>query len=146
MERQHPAGKIPLLSSSSQILSKGEGIFMYRTLIVRTAIFIASTQGNLDLFPRWRFWSQGWRRGLRKVKAPTLSLSISNSRGKWSWADKKNKDPIPVPPSSSDRCLPEFREAANQYQANYFLSMFDDQREHCKIGRVHLSGWKQNAS
>ena len=33
MERQYPDDKIPLLSSSSQILSKGEGVFMYRTLI-----------------------------------------------------------------------------------------------------------------
>jgi DNA-binding NarL/FixJ family response regulator len=130
MERLHPPGDILLLSSPSQILSKGEGILMCRTLIVEDSNFYRQLLKETlkSRFAKMEILEAGdGEEALRKmmVSPPDLifvDIKLPGESGLELTRKIKAQYPATTVIILTSYDLPEYREAANQYRANYFLS------------------------
>jgi len=155
MERQAPPHDIPLLSSPSQILSKGEGIFMYRTLIVEDSNFYRQLLKETlkSRFPKMEILEAGdGEEALRKITGSSphlvfVDIKLPGESGLELTKKIKAQYPNTTVIILTSYDLPEYREAANQFHANYFLSKGTTTKESVvKLVESIISGWEKNTS
>ena len=155
MERQYPAGMIPLLTPSSQILPKGEGIFMYRTLIVEDSNFYRQLLKETlrSRFPKMEILEAGdGEEAVQKITGSSphlifIDIKLPGESGLELTRKIKAQYPTTTVIILTSYDLPEYREAANQYQANYFLAKGTTTKESIvKLVESIITGWEKNAS
>jgi DNA-binding NarL/FixJ family response regulator len=155
MERQSPAEPISLLSSPSQILLKGEGTFMYRTLIVEDSNFYRQLLRDTlrSKFPKMEILEAGdGEEALRKITGSLphlifIDIKLPGESGLELTRKIRAGYPSTIIIILTSYDLPEYREVANQYQANYFLSKGTTTKESIvKLVESIIAGWDKNAS
>jgi DNA-binding NarL/FixJ family response regulator len=155
MERQIPAEHLSLLSSPSQILLKGEGILMYRTLIVEDSNFYRQLLKETlqSRFPKMEIQEAGdGEEAVRKITGTLphlifIDIKLPGESGLELTRRIKAQYPDTTVIILTSYDLPEYREAANQYQANYFLSKGTTTKESIvNLVESIIAGWEKNAS
>ena len=128
---------------------------MYRTLIVEDSNFYRQLLKETlrARFPEMEILESGdGEEALRKIteSSPHLifvDIKLPGESGLELTRRIKAQYPTTTVIILTSYDLPEYREAANQYQANYFLSKGSTTKENIvKLVESIISGWNQNAS